>query len=294
MQRYNFLTPISVLTAGLVMIGMLFIGPSVSPNAAVRPLDTVMQAYPPGEETIDNLNQPYPGNSTITPVTGTAETETAEPNETRTTEPDEPEVEPDEPTPEPTRGIAPTSVPNEPTLEPEITITPTPSSELTCVPGQPVDIVGEGPPRSGFLLYFDERVVSGGSIEPDGTFAISIIVGDEQGGTYPVVVRERGTFRDLLELTCIVPVNASSTIGDAPADATTPDDPSNDDIAPTPAPRQTPTPTPDDLTSTPEDPFEDDGMIPEDPFEDDGMIPEDPFEDDGMIPEDPFEDDGTT
>lgn len=282
MQRYNFLTPISILIAGLVIIGMLFIGPSVSPNAAVRPLDNVMQPYPP-EDSVDNQqDDPYPSNQTRTPVTETAETETSEPDETTPVETDETEFETASPTREPTAVQAtPTFVPDAPTVTPEATITPTPSSELTCVPGQPVDIFGEGPPRSGFLLYFDERVVSGGSIEEDGTFTISIIVGDERAGTYPVVVRERGTFRDLLELTCIVPVNASSTIGDDPADDATPEEPSNRDTRPTP------TPTPDDLNSMPEDPFED-------PFEDDGAFPEDPFEDDGTIPEDPFEDDGTT
>ncbi|MEM8529769.1 MAG: hypothetical protein AAGF95_02945 [Chloroflexota bacterium] len=270
MQRYNFLTPISILIAGLVIIGMLFIGPSVSPNAAVRPADNVMQAYPPeDEDRVDNQqDDPYPGNQTSTPAT---ETETSEPAQTSTPDGEEPTVETPSPTQEPTTVRATsTSAPNEPTAIPEATVTPTPSSELTCVPGQPVDVVGEGPPRSGFLLYFDERVVSGGSIESDGTFAISIIVGDERAGTYPVIVRERGTFRDLLELTCIVPVNASSTIGDDPLDDTTPEDPANGDTTPTPSP----SPTPDDMDSMPEDPFED-------PFEDDGTIPEDPFEDDG-------------
>ena len=284
MQRYNFLTPISVLIAGLVIIGMLFIGPSVSPDAATRPVDDVMQAYPPEDRVDNQQDDPYPGNQTSTPATETAETETREPAQTRVPDSEEPTTETASPTPEPTAARTnPTSAPDEPTEIPDVTVTPTPSNELTCVPGQPVDIIGEGPPRSGFLLYFDERVVSGGSIEPDGTFAISVIVGDEQEGTYPVVVRERGTFRDLLELTCIVPVNASSTIGGDPDD-TTPEDPANGDTTPTPedlangdttpTPSPSPTPTPDDMDSMPEDPFED-------PFEDDGTIPEDPFENDG-------------
>jgi len=86
-----------------------------------------------------------------------------------------------------------------------LTLTPTPLGELQCPPGVPVEISGEGPPRAPYLLYFGDRVVSGGSVEPDGRFSISLIVGSERDGTYEVTVRVRGTPQVLRQLTCTVP-----------------------------------------------------------------------------------------
>jgi len=90
-------------------------------------------------------------------------------------------------------------------------VTPTPSDTLTCVPGEPVAISGEGPPRAAFLLYFNQRVVSGGSVAPSGHFAIPLVVGQERPGSYPVVVRIRGTTQVLRELTCEVPAMPAPT-----------------------------------------------------------------------------------
>jgi hypothetical protein len=66
-------------------------------------------------------------------------------------------------------------------------------------------ISGEGPPRAAFLVYFGERVVSGGSIASSGDFATTLLIGRERPGVYPIVVRVRGTPQVLLELSCAVP-----------------------------------------------------------------------------------------
>jgi hypothetical protein len=122
-------------------------------------------------------------------------------------------------TPTPTRTITPgsgrpatpsvtrTPIAAPPTAEPIATPTPlpTPDNALTCVPGAPVVITGDGPPRAAFLLYFDQRPVSGGSVDPYGRFETTLIVGNERAGVYPVTVRQRGTPHVLRKLTCSVP-----------------------------------------------------------------------------------------
>src|SRR5207249_4236764 len=80
-----------------------------------------------------------------------------------------------------------------PTLIPTPEVTPIPSNALPCTPGEPVLITGNGPPRAAFLLYFGQRAVGGGSIEPSGRFAIPLVVGRERAGPYTVTVRVRGT-----------------------------------------------------------------------------------------------------
>jgi hypothetical protein len=80
-----------------------------------------------------------------------------------------------------------------------------PDDALTCYPGQPLVISGDGPPRAAFLVYFGQRVVSGGSVAQSGRFATTLIIGRERAGVYPIVVRVRGTSQVLLELSCAVP-----------------------------------------------------------------------------------------
>jgi len=83
---------------------------------------------------------------------------------------------------------------------------PTPQGDvLTCVPGETVTITGQGPSNAGFLLYFDERIVSGGTVRTDGTFTIGLRVGNEAAGRYLVEVRERGNRKLLKVATCDVP-----------------------------------------------------------------------------------------
>jgi hypothetical protein len=101
--------------------------------------------------------------------------------------------------------IQPTPIPTPQQLAPTETPTVIPDDALTCFPGQPVVITGDGPARAAFLLYFGQRVVSGGSVTPSGRFATTLIVGNERAGVYPVTVRVRGTAQVLLEISCAVP-----------------------------------------------------------------------------------------
>jgi hypothetical protein len=204
MPRQSFWTPLSLLIAGLVVIVILLAGPNTRTDAG----HTLNQSYPnptatssaypgPGSRTPTTTATRTPGTSTPT-VTGTR---TTQPTQTRTlaANPTGTFIEPSPPT---EQAQEPTDTP-EATEEP--TFTPTPTDELACAPGQPIVISGSGPPRAPFLLYFDQRAVSGGSIEPDGHFLITLVVGNERAGIYPVVVRVRGSSQVLRQLTCTVP-----------------------------------------------------------------------------------------
>jgi hypothetical protein len=101
--------------------------------------------------------------------------------------------------------IPPTPIPDQQRLAPTETPTAIPDSALICFPGQPLVITGAGPARAAFLVYFGQRVVSGGSVSPSGRFATSLIIGRERAGVYPITVRVRGTTKVLLETSCAVP-----------------------------------------------------------------------------------------
>jgi len=123
----------------------------------------------------------------------------------------EPVVEPSpepvvEPTPEPV--IAPTPEPViAPTPEPVIVPSPTATNQLACSTGTPVELRGSGAPRrSAVLLFFDGRAVGGGTSDDAGNFAVTLRVGDEAPGRYPVEVRARAGGSLLLVRTCVVPV----------------------------------------------------------------------------------------
>jgi hypothetical protein len=119
------------------------------------------------------------------------------------------------PTPTPTSlttaaTLAPSPNQPTPTIEPQLlepTETPTaiPDSALICFPGQPLVVAGDGPARAAFLVYFGQRVVSGGSVTSNGRFATTLIIGRERAGVYSITVRVRGTAKLLLETSCVVP-----------------------------------------------------------------------------------------
>jgi hypothetical protein len=90
-------------------------------------------------------------------------------------------------------------------LEPTETPTAIPNDTLTCYPGQPLVLTGDGPPRTPFLVYFGQRVVSGGSVTSSGRFATTLMIGREHAGVYQIAVRVRGTSQVLLETSCAVP-----------------------------------------------------------------------------------------
>jgi hypothetical protein len=145
----------------------------------------------PGTITTTATTRSGIGTPTLTPTltaTGSAAATTLAPS-------------PSEPTPsiEPER-LAPTDTP-----------TPIPDSQLICFPGQPVVLNGEGPARAPYLVYFGQRVVSGGSVSSNGRFAATLIIGPERAGVYTIAVRVRGTSKALLETTCAVP-NVTPTL----------------------------------------------------------------------------------
>lgn len=224
MSRHNLSGPIGVLAAGLVVIVMLLVMPDINPDATTRrqigangvAAEQNCPGYPNAQynyipticptSTSTPTTSGTPATSTPTAsktpatgtptVTGTAAllTQTPSPSPTPTILFGGPVDEATE-TPEPTETATPT-----------VTLTPTPSDQLLCAPGVPVEISGEGPPRAPFLLYFGNRAVSGGSVDPAGHFSIALTVGNERAGSYPVQVRLRGSSQVLRRLTCAVPV----------------------------------------------------------------------------------------
>lgn len=103
---------------------------------------------------------------------------------------------------------APTNTPR--ATRQQETVTPTstliPDSEvLTCLPGVPVMVSGEGPANAALLLYFDGRAVGGTTSDSRGAYRIQLVVGEERPGDYPLEVRVRGTTEQVDEFTCRVP-----------------------------------------------------------------------------------------
>jgi hypothetical protein len=110
-----------------------------------------------------------------------------------------------QPSMQPLPTLAPTDVPvptplppvPPPTAAPPVPPTPTspPIAQLLtisdCRAGVQVIITGSGPAREPYLLFFGRRAVAGGSVAPDGRFQISLLIGQERPGTYPVTVRQR-------------------------------------------------------------------------------------------------------
>lgn len=119
-------------------------------------------------------------------------------------------------TQEPTASVptdSPVLQPEEPLLTQEALseVTPTLIGRLVCAPNQPVEITGSGPAYAAFLLYFGERAVSGGTVDAEGNFVITLIVGRERPGPHTVSVRLRGDGTQLRELICDVPYPPTPT-----------------------------------------------------------------------------------
>jgi hypothetical protein len=202
MSRQN-LSPFSVLLAGIVVIALLMFDADPRSSAIGRAQD---DDYPAQTATAAALTATaaadYPvssptGDTTATiTVTGTPATVTPTPTGTPS-----PTVGQTGAIPTPT----PTEQPSTTDTVAEEAATETPSNERECIPGQPIEIAGNGPPRAAYLLYFGDRPVGGGSIEADGTFLAKLILGLERAGDYSVTVRVRGTTQVLRELSCAVP-----------------------------------------------------------------------------------------
>jgi hypothetical protein len=223
MPRNNLLAPLTVIIVGVVVMGLLLALPYLGADARRQPEAAFMQA---NQDTSDCASYPNPSHNYVPGrcLTLTAETATASPspNGTQTatatstatqTTPETPEATPTStlaPPPLPPQPLPSASVPEPETPAPQVT--PTPPDAPTCAPGEPMLISGEGPPRAAFLLYFGQRAVSGGSVSPDGRFAIPLVVGHERPGVYQVSVRVRGTEEVLRQLTCAVPIPPAPTL----------------------------------------------------------------------------------
>jgi hypothetical protein len=223
MSWKNLATPFTVILVGVALIVAILATPGSQYAAGGRELRAApaMQnqcdTYPNPDVCKTSTTSPYPnpGDET-TPVTTTVTITATEPTaDTQATA-----ITPETTTPQPTVGVIEpqalptTAAPTEETVEAETPepqaeatseTTPTPSSDLTCVPGEAITITGYGPPRAAILLYFDQRIVGGSSIAPSGSFSIPMLVGKERPGTYSVTVRIRGSTEVLRELTCTVP-----------------------------------------------------------------------------------------
>ena len=212
MRRQNLLTPMSILLAGFVLIVLLMSAPraqSIQTKQDYPQQTQSASAY--GGPTAQSTNTPtfVPSNtSSIATSTLTSSTPTQTSSATATTFTTIPTLTPTQVVA--TRVIIATAQSNTIVLTPTVT----PTNTLVCNPGQPIEITGEGPPNAGFLLYFGDRVVSGGSVSASGQFSIQLIVGQERAGEYPVVVRERGTQHVLRELVCTVPATTPTPLPD--------------------------------------------------------------------------------
>ncbi|HEU4325396.1 MAG TPA: hypothetical protein VFS21_19790 [Roseiflexaceae bacterium] len=80
-----------------------------------------------------------------------------------------------------------------------------PEETQLCPSGEPTLISGEAPATTALLLRFAGRVVGGGTVAADGRYQLTLTVGAEPPGRYPVVVARRSDGRALRTLTCVVP-----------------------------------------------------------------------------------------
>lgn len=115
------------------------------------------------------------------------------------------------PTPAPPTAAPPTATPPPPTA------TPASQAPITVRPGQPVRLPVSGPANLPFLIYFDGRVVGGGSLDAYGRGEARLQLGAEDAGVHTVTVRERGTWRLLIEYQITMPPVTPTPVTQIPA-----------------------------------------------------------------------------
>jgi hypothetical protein len=211
MRQHNLLAPVSVLITGLAVMILLLLRPEANTSAALNAQNATAYPQPTEAPYVGPSNNTDPTSaSTATTTAGTTITSTPARTTTARTA---------TPTTRAATGRTPTSFATtrpssteQSTTQTTTTFEETPtgtaesdSNLLTCTPGETVTITGQGPARAGFLLYFNERPVSGGTVSADGRFTIGLRVGDEAPGIYNVEVRIRGTKNVLLAVSCQVP-----------------------------------------------------------------------------------------
>ncbi|MBC8161421.1 MAG: hypothetical protein H7Z42_09405 [Roseiflexaceae bacterium] len=199
-MRSSIWTPPSVILAGIVFIALLVVP---RPKASIAQDQDYPAQTAAAAATATAYLDPNATAGVRTPVPPTATTGASQTTTTAT----------GTLTPRPSTG---TPQQRTPTSTPQITRTPiiqtamptpTPVGDLVaCAPGSTVTISGQGPANAGFLLYFGERIVSGGTVRRDGFFSIELRVGREAAGRYVIEVRDRGSRAALKKLTCDVPM----------------------------------------------------------------------------------------
>jgi hypothetical protein len=128
---------------------------------------------------------------------------------------------------------------------------------VVCPAGEVTVIAGDGPANTPLLLVFAGRVVGGGAVGQDGRYQLTLTVGGEAPGRYPVAIERRGPGHQVLrELICVVP--SAEELRAARARTATPTAspiPTAPPATPVPLPTQTPesvaTPPPPAPTPTP-------------------------------------------
>lgn len=153
--------------------------------------------------------------------------------------------------------------------------------ELICPAGEATTITGSGPANAALLLVFAGRVVGGGAVRSDGHYQLTLAVGAEAPGRYPVSVEQRGDRHQVLrELTCVVPTReelralrartATPTASPIPtAPPATQPPVTSAPVATPPPPAPTPTPTALDYSVQPAPPT----PAPATPAGDDQALP---------------------
>ncbi|HEU5097607.1 MAG TPA: hypothetical protein VFU22_01085 [Roseiflexaceae bacterium] len=221
MSRQNKAGAISALFTGLLVLVVLMASVDIRVSAIARQQSATITPTPCNQEDQEDCDdfgtdtaiayyatqtaiaEPTAGASTST-VTGTITTGTGTPAVTSTSFAS-PTIFTTATPLASTAATTPIAPVQQQPPEPSETPTAIPNDTLTCFPGQPLVISGDGPPRSPFLVYFGQRVVSGGSVTSSGRFAATLIIGREHAGVYQIVVRVRGTSQVLLETSCAVP-----------------------------------------------------------------------------------------
>jgi hypothetical protein len=89
--------------------------------------------------------------------------------------------------------------------------------QLLCQPGATVTISGTVEGSMALLAFFDGRPVGGSFARNDGQYSITLRIGPERPGRYPVEVRERDGLALVQRLACVVPgATPTPTIGIGP------------------------------------------------------------------------------
>lgn len=133
------------------------------------------------------------------------------------------------PSPSPSSSPTPSATPtngggraaNTPTMSPTATATPqngnadaptlTPTipyadfDQLICQPGATVALTGTTEPNTALLAFFADRAVGGSFSHSDGQYTITLRIGSERPGIYPVEVQMRSSRTLVDRWVCEVP-----------------------------------------------------------------------------------------